>query len=100
MRDEEQQELAFEAQRAAVELIEGQRDKLEQLALALLEHEVLERDDIDRIMAGVPRMERRPGIAGLRMVAASANEDEDSDPSTNGSAPARRTSKPPPVPGV
>ncbi|MEA2219121.1 MAG: cell division protease FtsH, partial [Solirubrobacteraceae bacterium] len=99
MRDEEQQELAFEAQRAAVELIDGQRDKLEQIALELLAHEVLERDDIDRIMAGVPRMERRPGVAGLRVVASlphSSDDEDDEEPSGGG----RRTSKPPPVPGV
>jgi cell division protease FtsH len=72
VRDEEQQHLAYEAQRAAQELISGQRAKLEELALALLDHEVLERHDIDRIMDGVPRMERRAGVAGLRVVAATA----------------------------
>ena len=91
VRDEEQQELAYEAQRAAHELIEGRRDKLAELALALLEHEVLEREDIDRIMAGVTKMERRPGVAGLRVVAVTGHDDE---------APSgRSTSKPPPVPG-
>ena len=68
IRDEEQQELAFEASRAATELLTAQRDKLEEFALELLEHEVLERADIERIMRGVPRMERRPGH-GLRVVA-------------------------------
>jgi hypothetical protein len=37
---------------------------------------VLERDDIARIMRGVPRMERRPGH-GLRVVAAVVAEDDD-----------------------
>ena len=69
IRDEEQQELAYEASRAATELLTAHREKLEEFALALLEHEVLERDDIARIMRGVPRMERRPGH-GLRVVAA------------------------------
>jgi cell division protease FtsH len=69
VRDEEQQELAFEASRAAHELLSGHRDKLEEFATALLEHEVLERADIERIMDGVPRMEREPG-RGLRVVAA------------------------------
>jgi cell division protease FtsH len=96
VRDEEQQELAFEAQRAAQELLRGRRDKLEELALALLEHEVLERDDIDAIMRGVPRMERRPGVAGLRVVAARAHEDDDGGLPPSG----RRSSKPPPVPGA
>jgi cell division protease FtsH len=79
IRDEEQQELAYEASRAAHELLSGQRDKLDELASALLEHEVLERDDIDRIMRGVPRMERRPGH-GLRVVAAVVVADDDSAP--------------------
>jgi cell division protease FtsH len=92
VRDEEQQELAFEAQRAAHELISGRRDKLDEIAAALLEHEVLEREDIDRIMVGVPRMERRPGVAGLRVVATTGHEDE--------SRRGRSSSKPPPVPGV
>ena len=77
VRDEEQQELAYEASRAAQELLSGQRDKLEEFALALLEHEVLERADIDRIMQGVPRMERRPG-RGLRVVAAVVPQDDGS----------------------
>ena len=75
VRDEEQQELAYEASRAAQELLSGQRDKLEEFALALLEHEVLERADINRIMQGVPRMERSPG-RGLRVVAAVAPQDD------------------------
>jgi len=97
VRDEEQQHLAFEAQRAAQELISGQRRKLEEIAEALLEREVLEREDIDEIMQGVPRMERRPGVAGLRVVAAAAHADEAGDgPRRAG----RRASKPPPTPGV
>ncbi len=73
VRDEEQQELAYVASRAAHELLTGQRDKLEEIAARLLEHEVLERADIDRIMRGVPRMERRPG-RGLQVVAAAVPE--------------------------
>jgi len=76
IRDEEQQELAYEASRAATELLTAQREKLEEFALALLEHEVLERADIARIMRGVPRMERRPG-RGLRVVAAVAAQEPD-----------------------
>jgi cell division protease FtsH len=101
--DEEQQALAYEAQRAAQELISGQRDKLEELAHALLEREVLERDDIDVIMKGVPRMERRAGIAGLRIVASTAHESDDDDDGDGAQQPSRggrSTSKPPPTPGV
>jgi cell division protease FtsH len=69
LRDEERQDLIEEARRAAQKLIVAHRRQLEGLAQELLEHEVLERDAIDRVMAGVPRMERAPGV-GLRVVAA------------------------------
>jgi cell division protease FtsH len=48
--DEEQQELTDLAMRRARKLIEEHRGALEDLAHALLENEVLERPDIDRIM--------------------------------------------------
>jgi cell division protease FtsH len=69
LRDEERQDLIEEARRAAQKLIVAHRRQLEELAQELLEHEVLEREAIDRVMAGVPRMERAPGV-GLRVVAA------------------------------
>jgi cell division protease FtsH len=73
VRDEEQQALAFEATRAAEQLLAGHREKLDELAAGLLRHEVLERADIERIMAGVPRMQRAPG-RGLRVVGATPRE--------------------------
>jgi cell division protease FtsH len=69
LRDEERQDLIEEARRAAQKLIVAHRTQLDALAAELLEREVLDRDAIDTIMAGVPRMERAPGI-GLRVVAA------------------------------
>jgi cell division protease FtsH len=74
LRDEEQQHLADEAMRACVRLITEHRDKLDQLAAQLLRNEVLEREDIDRIMDGVPRLHRSPGM-GLRVVAAAQRRD-------------------------
>jgi cell division protease FtsH len=68
LRDDEQQHLSDEAMRAAVKLILDHREKLDELARELLENEVLERDDIERIMSGTPRFERSPGH-GLRVVA-------------------------------
>jgi cell division protease FtsH len=68
LRDEERQDLIEEARRAAQKLIVAHRTQLDALAAELLEREVLDRDAIDTIMAGVPRMERAPGI-GLRVVA-------------------------------
>jgi cell division protease FtsH len=69
LRDEEQQHLADEALRLAEQLITQHFDKLEQLAALLLRNEVLERGQIDDVMRGVPRMQRKP-LPGLRMVAA------------------------------
>jgi cell division protease FtsH len=76
VRDEEQQHLADEAMRSAVKIIREHRDKLELLAQQLLRNEVLERDDIDNIMAGTPKMESRPA-SGLRVVAAAARAEQD-----------------------
>ena len=69
IRDEERQDLIEEARRAAQRMILAHRRQLDALANELLEHEVLERDSIERIMEGVPRLERAPGV-GLRVVAA------------------------------
>ncbi|HXB14924.1 MAG TPA: AAA family ATPase [Solirubrobacteraceae bacterium] len=69
IRDEERQDLIEEARRAAQRLVLSHRTQLDALAAELLEHEVLERDAIEQIMSGVPRLERRPGV-GLRVVAA------------------------------
>jgi cell division protease FtsH len=59
IRDEEQQDLAFEAQRAAYDLITAHREKLEEIAQALLARETLDRKDIEAIMADTPPVSRR-----------------------------------------
>jgi cell division protease FtsH len=71
IRDEERQDLIEDARRAALKLIVAHRRQLDELARELLEHEVLDRAAIDRVMAGIPRLERAPGV-GLRVVAAAA----------------------------
>ena len=70
IRDEEQQALLYEAERAAYEIIGANRAKLDEFADALLDREVLDRDAIDTIMTGVPKLERRAGVPGLRLAAA------------------------------
>jgi cell division protease FtsH len=72
IRDEERQDLVEEARRAAQKMILSHRRQLDDLARELLEQEVLDREAIERIMDGVPRLERAPGI-GLRVVAAVAS---------------------------
>jgi cell division protease FtsH len=64
VRDAEVRELSDEAFRAAVELINGHRVQLDQLANTLLAKETLERPEIELVMAGVPvaRPDRRSGI--------------------------------------
>jgi cell division protease FtsH len=65
--DEERQDLIEEGRRAATKMILAHRALLDALASELLENEVLERDAIERIMHGVPRLERAPGV-GLRVL--------------------------------
>jgi cell division protease FtsH len=74
LRDEERRELIEEARRAARRMITAHRLQLDALAGELLENEALDREAIERIMAGVPRLERKPGI-GLRVVAAAMPQD-------------------------
>jgi cell division protease FtsH len=72
IRDEERQDLVEEARRAAQKMILSHRRQLDELARELLVQEVLDREAIERIMDGVPRLERAPGV-GLRVVAAAAS---------------------------
>ncbi len=74
IRDEEQQAIAFEAERAAQRIIEAHRAKLDEFAHALLERESLDRAAIDAIMEGVPRLHRAPGRPGLRIAASAPYE--------------------------
>jgi cell division protease FtsH len=88
IRDEEQQELAYEAQRAAYDLLSSHRPKLEELAQALLERETLDRAEIDAIMAGtqpianrrrpyaVPSPPERPRIAAVTPLPHPGGEDD------------------------
>jgi len=75
VRDQEQRDLADEAYRQAYGIIEQHRDKLDELAESLLANEVLDRAEIDQIMAGVPRRDGRPA-ADLRVAAASERPGE------------------------
>ena len=68
LRDEEQQHLSDEALRTAFRLCLERRGTLDALAHALLRDEVLERPQIERIMAGDGAPERGRG-ADLRVVA-------------------------------
>jgi cell division protease FtsH len=74
LRDEERRELTEEARRAARRMIVAHRPQLDALAAELLANESLDREGIERIMAGVPRLERKPGV-GLRVVAAAMPQD-------------------------
>jgi cell division protease FtsH len=74
--DEEVRELADEAFRNAVSIINDHRPELDLLAGTLLTKEVLERGDIDRIMEGVPRVApRRIGGGGELGIAAATAMD-------------------------
>ncbi|MDQ3741170.1 MAG: AAA family ATPase [Actinomycetota bacterium] len=70
--DEEQRELAYEAESSARAILTEHRAKLDELAETLLEQEVLERDDLDRILGDVPRVTREEASATLRLAAMEA----------------------------
>ncbi len=71
MRDEEVRELADEAFRGAITIIEDHRVQLDALAGTLLRNEVLERKDLARIMKGVPSV-APPRLASGEMGLAAA----------------------------
>jgi cell division protease FtsH len=74
LRDEEQQHLADEAMRMATRIVREHREKLDAFAFALLRNEVLERREIDAIMADAERPEAPAGASGLRVVASEASQ--------------------------
>src|SRR5437763_7874400 len=74
IRDQEENELADEAQRMARDLLVRHRDKLDQLAESLLANEVLERAEIDRIMGATSV--QRGNSTGLRVAAATARDEQ------------------------
>ena len=74
IRDQEENELADEAQRMARDLLMRHRDKLDQLAESLLANEVLERAEIDRIMGATSV--QRGNSTGLRVAAATARDEQ------------------------
>ena len=71
--DEEVRELADVAFRAALQIVDEHRPQLDQLAATPLANEVLEREDIERIMGDVPHAAPpRIGTAELGIAAATA----------------------------
>jgi cell division protease FtsH len=71
VRDDEVRELADEAFRAAIRVLDTHRQQLDALASTLLSNEVLERNDIERIMGDTPPAAPRR-IGELSVAAATA----------------------------
>jgi cell division protease FtsH len=71
MLDHEVRELADQAFRSAVAILDAHRAQLDELAGTLLANEVLEREDIDRIMGEVPKAAPRR-VGELSVAAATA----------------------------
>jgi cell division protease FtsH len=73
--DHEQQDLADEAFRRALKIVRTHREQLDALAETLLTNEVLERPDIDKVMAGMRVPRRRTGPHGpIDLAAATGSE--------------------------
>ena len=90
--DREMRELVVEAERRATEVLEGSLDKLDALAAALLEYEVLDDAEIELIMAGKPLSRPRvvaddAGAAGDDGAKVSGNGDVGAEGSTDAQAP-------------
>jgi cell division protease FtsH len=75
VQDAEVRELSDEALRSATDVLTRHRPQLDELAAGLLARETLERQDLDRVLAGIPaaRPDRRPAVH-LGLAAASAPE--------------------------
>jgi cell division protease FtsH len=71
VRDEEVRDLADQAFRAAVAIIDGHRPQIDELASTLLSNEVLERSDIERIVGDLPPAAPRR-VGELSVAAATA----------------------------
>ena len=84
VRDEERRELAFEARRIAWGIITTHRAELDALANELLEHEVLEREQIDAIMASTKPLEGGRPTFDHGYLAAAMNMDVPEDPTQRG----------------
>jgi cell division protease FtsH len=78
VRDEEIRELADEAFRGAIAIINRHRPQLDELAATLLKNEVLERGDIERIMDGIPQA-APPRIGGGKLGIAAATAENPAD---------------------
>jgi cell division protease FtsH len=71
--DEEVRELADEALRTAIGLLDDHRLQLDEIAATLLAKEVIEREDINRVMAGIPTARpARRGTTHLEIAAVTA----------------------------
>ena len=57
--DEEIQRILTEAEQRAAELVQTHREQLDRIAEALLLHEEIDREEVEKIMAGVPVAELR-----------------------------------------
>ncbi len=79
VRDEEVRDLADEAFRSAVSILDRHRPELDKLAARLLANEVLERADIEEIMAGVPSV-APPRIGGGELGIAAATAERPAEP--------------------
>jgi cell division protease FtsH len=71
LRDQEQARLTDEAYADAIRLLQKHRSVLDRIALALLEKETLQKDELDELLAGVdPELRSAETVGTVRVVAA------------------------------
>ena len=79
--DSEVRRLIDEAHDEALEILQGQRGKLDEIAAALIERETIEKEDLIRLLEGMekwaPKEGRRQGAAGIAVFRRSERDEKD-----------------------
>ena len=99
--DKEIRDLILEAERRAIDTLREHREQLDDLSAALLEYEVLDDAEIDRVLAGQPIL--RPSVSDETAMAAataatSTGDDEPAPDNGEGAAPRAAAQEPSPEP--
>jgi cell division protease FtsH len=79
--DSEVRRLIDDAHDQALEILQAERSKLDEIAAGLMERETIEKDDLIRLLEGVqkrsPKDGERKGVAGIAVFRRNARQDKD-----------------------
>ena len=77
--DQEIRDLVLEAEQTAVDLLKENEGKLHVLARALLEYEILDDSQIDRVLAGEALEQKDSKLAGAEQVTTETEREEENE---------------------